>query len=157
MVVMATPVRVRKCRTGKCNLRRTSLQYGLVRVGTKKKPITHALTSSTDNRSPRQTRHLSFISEFTSNIRHIKGKRNVVADALSRPPSLSVPKVPPITVSRPSINSATFPDVPAIDFEAFAGDQDPTELLATSSLSLKQVPFKGFHMWCDFAHNPQRP
>ena len=33
------------------------------------KPLTFALESSTD-RSPRQTRHLSFIAEFTSDIRH---------------------------------------------------------------------------------------
>ena len=47
------------------------------------KPLTTALTSQAD-RSPRQTRHLSYIAEFTSDIRHIKGKFNVVADALSR-------------------------------------------------------------------------
>ena len=33
----------------------------------------------------RQQRHLSFIAEYTSDIRHIAGKANVVADALSRP------------------------------------------------------------------------
>ena len=47
------------------------------------KPLTTALTSQAD-RSPRQTRHLSYIAEFTSDIRHIKGKFNIVADALSR-------------------------------------------------------------------------
>ncbi|KAK3756460.1 hypothetical protein RRG08_063126 [Elysia crispata] len=47
------------------------------------KPLTPALRSQTD-RAPRQTRHLSLIAEFTSNIQHIKGKFNVVADALSR-------------------------------------------------------------------------
>ena len=46
------------------------------------KPLTTALTSQAD-RSPRQTRHLSYIAEFTSDIRHIKGKFNVEADALS--------------------------------------------------------------------------
>ncbi|GFN86368.1 Gag-Pol polyprotein [Plakobranchus ocellatus] len=47
------------------------------------KPLAFALSSQTD-RSPRQTRHLSFITEFTTDIQHIKGKFNVVADALSR-------------------------------------------------------------------------
>ena len=47
------------------------------------KSLTFALCSETD-RSPRQTRHLAFIAEFTTDIRHIKGKFNVVADALSR-------------------------------------------------------------------------
>ena len=31
-----------------------------------------------------QARHLSFIAEFTSDIQYIRGKHNVVADALSR-------------------------------------------------------------------------
>ena len=48
------------------------------------KPLCGAITSSTE-RSPRQTRHLSFISEFTTDIRHLSGSENVVADALSRP------------------------------------------------------------------------
>ncbi|GFR61292.1 Pol polyprotein [Elysia marginata] len=47
------------------------------------KPLTFALSSNNDP-SPRQTRHLSFITEFTTDIQHIKGKFNVVADALSR-------------------------------------------------------------------------
>ena len=47
------------------------------------KPLTTALTSQAD-RFPRQTRHLSYIAEFTCDIGHIKDKFNVVADALSR-------------------------------------------------------------------------
>ena len=34
--------------------------------------------------SPWQTRHLSFISEFTTTLQQVSGKHNVVADALSR-------------------------------------------------------------------------
>ena len=53
-------------------------------VLTDHKPLCGAITSSAE-RSPRQTRHLSFISEFTTDIRHLSGSENVVADALSRP------------------------------------------------------------------------
>ena len=52
-------------------------------IYTDHKPLTTVLASQSE-RSPRQTRHLSFISEFTSDIRHVKGKDNEVADALSR-------------------------------------------------------------------------
>ena len=52
-------------------------------VYTDHKPLTTALASLTE-RSPRQTAHLSFIAQFTSDIRHVAGKSNVVADALSR-------------------------------------------------------------------------
>jgi hypothetical protein len=47
-------------------------------------PLTFAFSKIADPWSARQQRHLSFISEFTTNIRHIKGKNNTVADALSR-------------------------------------------------------------------------
>ena len=53
-------------------------------VWTDHKPLCGALKSSTD-RSPRQTRHLSFVAEFTTDIRHITGDSNVVADCLSCP------------------------------------------------------------------------
>ncbi|PIK56056.1 hypothetical protein BSL78_07031 [Apostichopus japonicus] len=48
------------------------------------KPLTYALKTSTDRYSPREIRHLDFVSQFTADIRHVSGKDNVVADALSR-------------------------------------------------------------------------
>ena len=48
------------------------------------KPLTLAFAKVSDPWSPRQQRHLSYISEFTTNVRHIAGKDNNVADALSR-------------------------------------------------------------------------
>jgi hypothetical protein len=50
------------------------------------KPLTFALSRATDAWTPRQGRHLSYVAEFTADIRHIPGKENVVADTLSRPP-----------------------------------------------------------------------
>ena len=52
-------------------------------VFTDQEPLVGALHSKTE-RSPRQARHLDFISQFTSDIRYVKGKDNVVADTLSR-------------------------------------------------------------------------
>ena len=57
-------------------------------IYTDHKPLTTVLSSQSE-RSPRQTRHLSFIAEFTSDIRHVKGKDNEVADALSRIEAIS--------------------------------------------------------------------
>jgi cleavage and polyadenylation specificity factor subunit 1 len=48
------------------------------------KPRTYAFSQKRDNCSPRQFNHLDFISQFTTDIRHISGQDNVVADALSR-------------------------------------------------------------------------
>ncbi|GFN86833.1 Pol polyprotein [Plakobranchus ocellatus] len=59
------------------------LEGRLFTLYTDHKLLTFALSSQTE-RSPRQTRHLSYISEFTTDIQHIEGEFNVVADALSR-------------------------------------------------------------------------
>ncbi|BHF62295.1 hypothetical protein SprV_0200527700 [Sparganum proliferum] len=54
-------------------------------IFTDHKPLTFALRSHTDKLNPREIRQLDYISQFTSDIRHIDGSRNEVADALSRP------------------------------------------------------------------------
>jgi hypothetical protein len=51
------------------------------------KPITFALARATDAWTQRQGCHLSYIAEYTSYIRNIPGKENVVADTMSRPPA----------------------------------------------------------------------
>ena len=52
-------------------------------IVTDHKPLTFALKSN-HNHSSRQLRHLDFISQFTNDIRHVKGTENCVVDALSR-------------------------------------------------------------------------
>jgi cleavage and polyadenylation specificity factor subunit 1 len=53
-------------------------------IFTDHKPLTYAFGQKHDKCSPRQFNHLDFISQFTTDIRHISGQHNVVADALSR-------------------------------------------------------------------------
>nr|VZI44395.1 unnamed protein product [Spirometra erinaceieuropaei] len=53
-------------------------------IFTDHKPLTLAMHSHSDKLSPREIRHLDYISQFTSDIRPIDGSRNEVADALSR-------------------------------------------------------------------------
>ena len=48
------------------------------------KPFVHAFYSHSEPTTPRRSRQLSYISEFTSDVRHIRGDNNLVADALSR-------------------------------------------------------------------------
>ena len=47
-------------------------------------PLCHALFTRSRHSSPRQLRHLNFISQFTSDVRYIKGEDNLVSDCLSR-------------------------------------------------------------------------
>jgi hypothetical protein len=49
------------------------------------KLLTHALAKAVEPWTARQSRHLSCLAELTSDIRHISGMDNVVADTLSRP------------------------------------------------------------------------
>jgi cleavage and polyadenylation specificity factor subunit 1 len=48
------------------------------------KPLTFAFHQKRNKCSPRQFNHLDFISQFTTDIRHISSQDNIVADALSR-------------------------------------------------------------------------
>ncbi|BHF85615.1 hypothetical protein SprV_1002878400 [Sparganum proliferum] len=54
-------------------------------VHTDHKPLTYALKAKPDRYSPRKVRHLDYISQFTADIRNVRGSDNVVADAVSRP------------------------------------------------------------------------
>ena len=42
------------------------------------KPLVYAFKKKLDQMSPRQTRHLLFISEFTTNVRHVSGTEKIV-------------------------------------------------------------------------------
>ena len=88
------------------------------------------------DRSPRQTRHLSFIAEFSSDIRHVSGAANVVVDALSRPSEvLSAAN----TVFEPATRSDTDEVVsgPAI----ISAISVPTDAANASSLAAAQSRF----------------
>jgi cleavage and polyadenylation specificity factor subunit 1 len=50
------------------------------------KPLTFALSKAAEPWTPYQCRHVSYLAEFTGDIRHITGQDNVVVDTLSRPP-----------------------------------------------------------------------
>ena len=78
--------------------------------------------------SPRQLRHLEFISQFTSDIHHIKGPDNSVADALSQVETNA------IHTTQSSV----------VDFKDIATEQQTdtelTQLRQTSSHKLEPIP-----------------
>jgi hypothetical protein len=53
--------------------------------------------------SARQQRHLSFLAEFTFDLRHTSGSSNIVADALSRPPPVPKQSAAAVVVKEPAI------------------------------------------------------
>ena len=119
-------------------------------VITDHKPLTFAFNASPDRHSPRQCRHLDFISQFTTDLRHIRGVDNSVADALSRIEA----------------NALTRDTTPVIDFHLMAKSQltDPElqHLLANPNTSSLQItPFTlnsgGPLLFCDTSTNIPRP
>lgn len=110
-------------------------------VYTDHKPLIYAFTERKANCSPRQYRHLDYISQFTTDIRHISGKDNVVADPLSRVEELQTP----------------------VDLDVLAtsqvSDEELTRLMRDSSLRLKKLRIPGSHseLYCDVSTSSPRP
>ncbi|XP_043213583.1 uncharacterized protein LOC122377536 [Amphibalanus amphitrite] len=65
-------------------------------IFTDHRPLVTAIGSSSDRYSPREVRHLDYIGQFVSDIRHVPGKDNVVADTLSRTVSMVAQPRPPL-------------------------------------------------------------
>ena len=82
-------------------------------IFTNHKPITFALFKILDPWSARQQRHLSAISEYTTDICHIAGKQNFVAE----------------TLSRPTITSLHIPQI-NLNYQDMAADQEASEVQA---------------------------
>ena len=114
-------------------------------VFTDHRPITHALKSTTDRHSPRESRHLDYITQYTSDVRHISGVDNPVADALSRIHHLG----------------NQYPD--AIDLQDIASaqvsDPDIERLRKQSSLHIEQltIPSTDVQLFCDVSLGHPRP
>ena len=60
-------------------------------IFTDHKPLIFAIRNYGDKHPPRETRHLSYILQFSSDVQHIAGADNVVADALSRISAIEEP------------------------------------------------------------------
>ena len=96
------------------------------------KPLTYALSKVAEPWTPHQCRHLSYVAEFTGDIRHIAGQDNVVADTLSYPLQATA------TVAAVAATTQT------LDYSAIAEAQrDCPSIQAArdSSLTLQLVPF----------------
>ena len=90
------------------------------------KPLAFAFHQKRDKCSPRQFNHLNFISQFTTDIRHISGQDNVAADTLSRVEVITAP------VSHDALAAAQVDD-----------NELRTLLVSTSALQLEKNPYPG--------------
>ena len=145
-----------------------------------------SLAKKTEPQTARQTYQLAGIAEYTTDIRYLKGKVNVVADALSRPPA-ETPVVNNVTerprdgtperpTSPPTHSSCISPPAAealeslvnsigqmSVDLEEMARDQpmDPDYLRlvadARTSIHLKAVQVGQNRLIVDLSNGPARP
>jgi len=112
-------------------------------IYTDHKPLVYAFNKNQLQTSPRQTRHLEFIGQFSTDIRYITGKTNVVADTLSRIEGINE----------------------AIDMEHLAKEQEQDKELqrilqdTQPVLKLKKIPIPGTktEIYCDIKTKIPRP
>ena len=123
------------------------LEGRIFHVITDHKPLTFVFNANLDHHSPRQCHHLDFISQFTTDLRHIRGS---VADALSRIET----------------NALTHSSTPVINFHLMAKAQltDPElqHLLANPQASSLQItPYTlnagGPLLFCDTSTSTPQP
>lgn len=108
------------------------------------KPLTYAFQQRSDKCSPRQARQLDFISQFTTDIQHIKGSDNIVADVLSRIDSISMPN--PIDYTEIAQAQQTDPELKNL-------------IENSKTLQFKKIflPNNQTHIYCDLSTGTARP
>lgn len=110
-------------------------------IYTDHKPLCFAFNERKQNCTPRQFRHLDYISQFTTDIRHISSRSNIVADTLSRVDEVRQP----------------------IDLTDLAEDQltdsELAEYIESSSLRLEKhvIPGSRIPLYCDVSTPTHRP
>jgi hypothetical protein len=90
------------------------------------KPITYAFQQKRDRCSLQQFSHLDFVTQFTTDVRHISRQDNVVADALSRVKSITVP-----------------PSYDALATSQDSDDELRTLLVSTTAPLFEKLPIPG--------------
>lgn len=116
-------------------------------ISTDHKPLTTVLFSKSE-KSPRQQRQLNYISQFTSDIRYLKGNLNTVADTLSRP---NIDAIEPKSVDM------------KILIQTQKNDEELQTLISkpedTKSFILRKVPIplEDDELWCEESGPKHRP
>jgi hypothetical protein len=154
---------------------RYSLEGRRFTLFTDHKPLTFALKKAADPWTARQQRQLAFLAEFTSDIQHIAGGDNVVANTLSRPDlaeetwaGLTQAETCPGQhfINRPSLEepaAAIFQleTAAAVNFQQLAAEQQQCPecyaLVKSETLQVKYCMLQGALLLCDTSTGAARP
>ena len=112
-----------------------------VTLFTDHKPLVSAFVKKTDCKSERQSRHLTFLSEYLTAMEHIKGEDNVVADYLSRQGCATTN----------AITSA------AVDLDAIANEQAKDNKELYNAKQMKAVQWYNKQIICEMSSGKMRP
>ena len=115
-------------------------------IYTDHRPLTFALRSNPDKYSPRETRHLDFVSQFINDIRHISDEQNAAADALFRLPSNSLFSPSDIDLRQMAL------DQPRLDTLDLSSPE-----FATCKFAYLPVSTADAQIICDTSANAPRP
>lgn len=117
------------------------LEVQHVTIYTDHKPLIYAFQQRREKLPPAQLNQLGFISQFSTDIVHIKGDDNIVADAMSR------------------IEVITLTDDYAALAEAQSVDNELVQLQNDSSLTIVPIPIPGtdINIMCDTSTGKPRP
>jgi hypothetical protein len=114
-------------------------------VYTDHKPLTHALHRTSDPWTARQCRQLAYIAEFTSDIQHVAGRDNVVADTLSRPPPTGAATSSGAEMPASALVAVVAAADSSLDYAAIAARQkqcpEVAAAVASSALRVRPVMF----------------
>lgn len=127
---------------------RTQLEGRVFTIYTDHKPLTSMFNKKIEQCTPRQLTHIDFIGQFSTDIRHVSGEDNVIADMLSR------------------IGSSEISEIHSINYEQLEKEQgtdDELKALLTNTsktdlkLELVNIPGTNFMIYCDKSNNKIRP
>jgi hypothetical protein len=109
------------------------------------KPLTFTVQRTSDPWTGRQARQLAYIAEFTSDIQHISGKDNLVADTLSRTATESAQCT--------AVVLAVATSTVVLNYTAIATSQADCPLVQqamdSSALRVRPVMLGGIALLCD--------
>lgn len=127
---------------------RTSIEGRDFIIYTDHKPLLSMFNKKFEQCTPRQLRHIDFIGQFSTNIQHVLGENNIIADMLSRIKSPEISEIQSIDYKKLETEQKT-----DIQLKSLLSNETKTSL----KLELVNIPGVNAQIYCDQYDNKTRP